>query len=147
MVTTTNWSRRRKVMSLMSLERARNFSNACGTKMSLTLISQIWNVIGSNLHTTSDACTSSLPNMEGFTNNTLPNSFELKDNSIVSKHSNQASKRIITRCTPNTNTKSNNILEVGDYLVSPIVVFFAQIGTTMFKWYLVSHTLFGKGLN
>ena len=31
---------------------------------------------------TSDACTSSLPNMEGVTNNTLPNSFELKDNSI-----------------------------------------------------------------
>jgi len=72
-------------MSLMSLERGRNFSNACGTKMSLTLISQLWNVIGLNLHTTSDACTSSLPNMEGFTNNTLPNSFELKDNSIIYK--------------------------------------------------------------
>ena len=50
-------------------------------KMSLTLNSPIENVIGSNLHTTSDACTSSLPNMEGFTNNTLPNSFELKNNS------------------------------------------------------------------
>ena len=51
--------------------------------MSLTLNSLIWNVIGSNLHTTSNACTSSLPNMEGITNNTLPNTFELKDNSIV----------------------------------------------------------------
>ena len=39
-------------------------------------------VIGSNLHTTSNACTSSLPNMESFAQETLlPNSFELKDNS------------------------------------------------------------------
>ena len=51
--------------------------------MSLTLNSLIWNVIGSNLHTTSEACTSSLPNMDGITNNTLPNSFELKDNSNI----------------------------------------------------------------
>ena len=57
----------------------------CGAKMSLTLNSPIWDVIGSNLHTTSDACTSSLPNMEGVTNNTPPNSFELKDNSNVAK--------------------------------------------------------------
>ena len=58
-----------------------NLILACVAKMSLTLNSPIWNVIGSNLHTTSDACTSSLPNMEGITNNILPNSFELKDNS------------------------------------------------------------------
>ena len=35
----------------------------------------------------SDACTSSLPNMDSITNNTLPNSFELKDNSSVQKWS------------------------------------------------------------
>ena len=56
------------------IEGQTTFSTACQAKMNLPLISPIYNVISSNLHTTSDACTSSLPDMEGVTNNTLPNS-------------------------------------------------------------------------
>ena len=43
----------------------RNLAPLGMPKMSLTLYEPIWNILRSNLHTTTSACTASLPNMEG----------------------------------------------------------------------------------